>query len=263
LTTAAEWYDANPDLQNYYQGDVLSDFPFPTMPTFLPATKQDVWAVLRPRDTKGRSPAEAVRTLPNSLIGRAAQDWPDVWTLPHGEFVIAACKKMNVMVVSRSCDIDKQSRKHFLVAPVFSVEGLPEAQRTAEKLRDLRANEIMHWFYLPAKNPNLPESFSDLTRMVHLHRSFFDERELGRVLLARLSAYATAAFQRSMSDFYGTKFGFVSEDVCPQTARYACSSCFYSGQPIPRSRNVEEGQVFGDCDSCTEKTLWIKIPELP
>ena len=262
MITADTWYDATPDLRNYYQGDVLRNFPFPSLPTFQPAARQDVWGILRPRyNSKGRPVAEILRTLPNELIGRAAKDVVDVWTMPEGEHVLAACKKITVMIVSRSCDIDKHNRKHFLVAPVIAVNDLPEAQRTEEKRRDLRANDILHWFYLP-RNANLPESFADLTQMLPLHRSFFDEETLRTSLLARLSSLGSVALQKLMSDFYGTKFGFVATDTCPQTARYACASCFFSGRQQYHSRTVTELELFGGCPLCGEDAvLWVKVPE--
>jgi hypothetical protein len=258
VITAEQWYDAAPDLRNYYQGDVLSDFALHTLPTFLPASKQDVWGVLRPRQNKGRPVEEVLRNLPNELIGRAAKDWPDVWQMAHGERVIAACKKMSVMLISRSCDIDKASRKHFLVAPVIAVATLDEGQRTEEKLQSIRDNDIFHWFYLPGKG-SLSESFADLSQMLPLHRSFFDDDTLKTSLVVRLSAAGTAALQSTLSDFYGTKFGFAPEDRCPQTARYACSTCFHSGQPTPLALNVQEGNLFGDCGLCGPQALWVKV----
>jgi hypothetical protein len=261
LITAEEWYDPDPDLRNYYQGDVLAEFPFPALPTFLPASRQDAWGILRPRQNRDKRPiAEVLRNLPNELFGRAAKDWPDAWSLPDGEHIIAGCKKMQVMIVSRSCDIDKLSRKHFLVAPVIPIDSLLEAQRTEEKLRDLRNNDIFHWFYLPAKGV-LPESFADLTQMVPLHRSFFDDGTLGRNIVARLSTLGAINFQSALSDFYGIKFGFISTDTCPQAATYACASCFFSGQRAFTARRFESGVPFGDCAVCEADALWIKIME--
>jgi len=176
--------------------------------------------------------------------------------------VIAGCKTMLVLLLSRSCDLDKPTRKHFLVAPVIAVNDLQPAQRTGEKLRDLRNNDIFHWFYLPAKNPKLPESFADLTQIASLHRSFFDAVSLGKNLAARLSSLGTASLQKLLSDFYGTKFGFVTTDTCPQTARYSCSSCFYAGQRIAAPRNIVEGTAFGDCDKCGGNALWVKMPDV-
>lgn len=164
------------------------------------------------------------------------------------------------MLVSRSCDIDKDSRKHFLVAPVVHIQDLPEPQRTEEKLRDLRADEIFHWFYLPEKAPRLPESFADLSQMIPIHRTFFEKDSLQGHLAARLSGEGTHGLQAALSNFYGTQFGFAPPDTCPQTARYACSACFHSGKAEPYSREVRKGETFGDCGMCRGQALWVKMP---
>src|SRR5215469_5790784 len=41
--------------------------------------------------------------------------------MPEGEYVVAGCREMNVMIESRSCALDNPKRKHFLVAPVIAV----------------------------------------------------------------------------------------------------------------------------------------------
>jgi hypothetical protein len=166
------------------------------------------------------------------------------------------------MIVSRSCELDKPMRKHYLVAPVISIEDLQEEQKSEEALRNLRENSIIHRFYLPKHESNLPESFADLTQMLPLHQSFFDKETIENRLAARLSAVATSALQFALSDFYGTKFGFSHKDTCPQTGPYSCSNCFYSGQPRPLSRNVATGDRFGNCDQCGEQAIWVKIPSL-
>jgi hypothetical protein len=265
VITAERWYDQNPDRNNYYQGDILSGIPFPSLPTFLPAVRQDAWGILRPsarRKGDVRPVDEVLRNLPNELIGRATKDVPDAWTRADGdgEYLIAYCRKMTVAMVSRSCDIDKDSRKHFLVAPVVYIRDLPTAQRTDEKLRDLRANEIFHWFYLPEKVPTLPESYADLSQMLPLHRTFFDEETLRTNFVARLSNEGTSAFQSSLSNFYGVQFGFSSADACPQAGRYACSTCFHSGRDNPDRKDFRAGEVFGDCGACREQVLWVKMP---
>ncbi len=188
-------------------------------------------------------------------------DVTDVWSLPEGEYTIAACRKMRVMLVSRSCDIDKQARKHFLVAPVQLVADLKDEQRTEEKLRDLRANDILHWFYLPALEPGLPEAFADMTMLVPLHRSFFDEEVLRTKLVARLSSEGSAALQKSLSEYYGARFGFAWKDTCPQTATYACAACFHSGIETPQRKGMVEKTVFGPCERCGEAALWVKLPQ--
>ena len=264
MITTEQWYEQNPELQNYYQGDILSDIPFAILPNFLTSSKQDAWGILRPRQNRSRPDsrpfAEILRNLPNELIGRAAKDVVDAWSDPAGEHIIAHCRKITVMLVSRSCDVDKLSRKHFLVSPVVAIDSLPDAQKTEEKLRDLRANSIFHWFYLPAIE-KLPESYADLSIMAPLHRSFFDVETLKTSLLGRLSGNGTAALESALSNFYGTKFGFAPPDTCPQSGRYACTSCFYSGHPTPQAKDMTTGGFFGDCPDCGEDALWVKLPD--
>ena len=265
MITADQWYEENPDLSNYYQGDVLSEIPFPTLPTFLPASKQDTWGILRPRASRNRLAdnrpvAEIMRNLPNELIGRAAKDVPDAWSDQNGEHIIAHCRKTTVMLISRSCDVDKLQRKHFLVCPVIAVGSLPEAQRTEEKLRDLRANDIFHWFYLPPKG-TFPESFADLSIMGHLHRSFFDTELLKTNLLVRLSGAGTAGFQSALSNFYGKQFGFSPPDKVPQAGKFACSSCFHAGRAAHPPKNLVEGDFFGDCPACGEEAMWVRLAD--
>lgn len=263
MITAEKWYDPNPDLTKCYQGDILSGIPFIVLPTFRPAEHETAWGVLRPKDPRGRPLAESLRNLPNYLIARAAKDWPDVWTLKEldgAEYVMAVCKKRRVMLVSRSCDIDKNSRKHFLVAPVVAFTELhPDQQRDEEKLRDIRANEIFHWFYLPGSD-KLPESYADLSQIVPLHRTFFDRDVPTNNLLARLSSLGTGALEVALSNFYGRQFGFAPEDICPQDGLYSCSSCFYSGRAKQHVKKVRKENNFGVCDFCGDSAMWVKLP---
>jgi hypothetical protein len=262
VITAEQWYDPDPEKKNYYQGDVLSKIPFFQLPTFSPAGRQDAWGILRPRINRNRpdtrSSNEVLRNLPNELIGRAAKDLTDAWESPDGEHIIAHSIKMNVMLISRSCDIDKPMRKHFLVSPVIAFQTLKEEQKTDEKLNRIRKAEILHWFYLPGKE-GLPESYADLSQMVPLHRSFFEEKLLQTSLLTRLSALGTSCLQIALSDFYGTKFGFSPQDLCPQDGRYACSTCFYSGFPTAVSKDVSKGSTFDDCPNCKSESTWVKV----
>lgn len=172
MITADRWYDQHPDLTLYYQGDVIRDIPFPTFPPALPATREEVWPILRPMRLKGRTVEQAMSQLPNELIGRAAKDVEDVWTPPNGEWAAVHIKKQNVMMISRSCALDKPSRKHVLVAPVIAVATLPQQERGEDRLRDLRENNIPHFFYLP-ETERLPESFADLLVLTPIHRTFF------------------------------------------------------------------------------------------
>jgi len=263
VINAARWYQVERDLKNFYQGDILSGVPFTTLPTFLSAANEEKWGILRPRINKNRPDprptAEIMRNLPNELIGRAAKDLVDIWSSIDGEHIIAHCSKTIVMLVSRSCDVDKLSRKHFLVAPVVAIASLQEEQRKEDKLKDLRANGIFHWFYLPAHG-DLPESYADLSFMQPIHRSFFQTEALADTLLARLSNEGTASLQVALSNFYGKQFGFSLADKCIQPGLYACSTCFYSGRGVIEKKVMKVGEYFGDRQKCGEDASWVLLP---
>lgn len=264
LITAEEWYDPNPDLLNFYQGDVLRDIPFFIFPTYAEKSKEGRWPVLRPRFVKaGRTFQEVMKQLPADLIAKPAKDVtnPGLWSDSLGEYIMSVARRTTVMIVTRSCAVDKPSTKHYLVAPVISVEELPEPARTPEKLDCLRKNEVFDWFYLPSWK-GLPESFADLSQMLPVHWSFFGDKPSADELIARLSSYGTSGLQNLLSDFYGTVFGFVYEDECPQTATYACSTCLYSGQMTITRRTIIASQKFGECQNCGTRAVWVKIPEM-
>lgn len=258
MITSDRWYDQQPDLTMHYQGDVVCDIPFPTFPPSLPATRQEVWPLLRPSNLRGRTIHDAMAQLPVQLIGRAARDVPDQWSLPSGEFAATHFKKQNVMLVSRSCALDNPARKHALVAPVRQVDSLPEPERREDKLSALRENGIQHVFYLPPKN-GLAESFADLLLLTPIHRSFFPAENIRQGLVARLSSTGMMALQHAMSAHFGLKFGFDHADVCTQTGRYSCSNCFHSGMPA-QTRTVQSQDRFGTCPACGVHATWVKLP---
>jgi len=257
VITAERWYDQHPDLTLHYQGDVIRDIPFPVFPPTLPASKEESWPILRPMRLKGRTVEQAMRQLPFELIGHAAKDVPDAWSLPSGEWGIVHFKKQNVMMVSRSCALDYPKRKHVLVAPVHTVESLPEQEQEEAKLTSLRSNEIPHLFYLPAIQA-MPESFADLLVLTPIHRTFFRAEEIPVKRVARLSSVGTMALQHAMSDHFGTQFGFDQNDLCTQPVRYSCSNCFHAGSGV-RTKTVSLNQRFGTCDGCGEAAAWIKL----
>jgi hypothetical protein len=264
LITAAEWYDPNPDLENFYQGDVIKDVPFFIFPTYSEKSKEGKWPVLRPRYLKpGKTLEEAMKQMPVDLVAKPAKDItnPAPWTHPLGEYVMAVARRTTVMIVTRSCAVDKPSTKHYLVAPVVSVGDLPEPARTPEKLEYLRNNEVFEWFYLPPRD-GFAESFADLGQMLPVHWSFLGEKPTPAGLIARLSSQGTACLQALLSDFYGTIFGFSHEDKCPQTATYVCSKCFYTGQTEITRKIIIASEIFGECPKCGKAVTWVKIPQI-
>lgn len=258
MITAERWYDSQPDLTLHYQGDVVKSIPFPTFPPTLPASKQEVWPLLRPMRLKGLTTEQAMAQLPLELIGRAARDVEDRWSLPNGEWGVVHFKKQYVMLLSRSCALDKPSKKHVLVAPVRHVATLPEQERKEGKLAALQSNEIPHYFYLPAKD-DFPESYADLLVPTPVHRTFFPTEGIGTSVTVRLSSVGMMALQHAMSENFGTQFGFDQKDVCRQSGLYSCSNCFHSGNTV-RPKKMDADQPFGNCDMCGEDAAWIKLP---
>jgi hypothetical protein len=145
-----------------------------------------------------------------------------------------------------------------MVAPVTAIENLPPAQKSPEKLNDLRKGNIPHLFYLPAIN-QLPECYADLLKITTVHRSFFDIEAMSHDLAARLSSVGTMALQHVLSAHFGKQFGFDCEDVCPQDGAYACSNCFHSGLHVEHHQ-FNAGRPFGECPLCGDRTAFVKMP---
>jgi hypothetical protein len=258
LITAKEIYNQEPDSRYFYQGDVITGVPYPFWPTLNSAKEETKWGVLRPHKAEGRSIQDILKSLPTLVIGRAARDVTDLWTADNREYIVAGSIKMNLMILTRGCTLDNPNRKHFAAVPVIAIAGLAEAQRTEEKLKDLRDYEIPHNFFLPEKE-GLAESYADFLRPVTIHRSFLDESGISKQLVARLSSVGTALLQSMLSAHFGTKFGFDHEDMCPQDGNYSCSNCFHSGIQVKIKLFVVD-KPFGHCEKCGEDAMWIKLP---
>ena len=257
MITAENWYDLNPDEKYFYQGDVIKGVPYPFWPTLNTEKDQTKWGLLRPYNDQPRKSKDVLKSLPTLLVGRAARDVTDAWA-DDREFVVAGCQKTNAMILTRSCTLDHPGRKHCVVAPVITIEELPEAQQRPDILEDLRENNIPHKFFLPA-GKDFKESFADFTKIVAIHRSFFDDSKIASVLLARLSSVGTASLQKMLSNHFGTRFGFDHKDECPQTGTYSCSTCFHAGMHV-LIKKFTGGVSFGPCSQCGEDAMWVKIP---
>jgi hypothetical protein len=126
MTVQTGWYDERPDSENYYQGDILKDIPFPAWPTLQSSVMEPKWAILRPIRPEKRTPNQQLNLLyglPDRLIATANRDVADAFTHPGGELVVSKVEMKTVMVLSRSCSLDSH-QKHVLVAPVDEVRVL-------------------------------------------------------------------------------------------------------------------------------------------
>src|SRR5689334_5078124 len=123
---AKDWYQTNPDLTSFYQGDVVSDVPI----IFLP-DKISQWFLLRPN-------MHGAKLLDDVLRGEmcrwfeafpeGSSSLKDKWQ--HGnreEFVAAKAKLMKVILLTQSCDL--VNRSYYQVAPIYAETEQPENRR--------------------------------------------------------------------------------------------------------------------------------------
>ena len=233
-----EWYDDDPDLSEFSQGDVLRGIPFPRWPTFETGTNSEKWAILRPLRSGNLSSTVPMNRLPNNFQARARRDVPDAFaTFDQSEYVASLCQIRDVIVLSRSCSLDNPRRKHVVVAPVKAISDLSEAERSEGKLNGLRSNQIPQAFYLP-EGKRIQESLVDLLMMTYIHRNFLQDGNVRDQLVARLSPFGTMRLQMQLAEHFGTKFGYDHEDACPSSGNYSCSACFHAGRATSKREFV-------------------------
>jgi hypothetical protein len=254
----AGWYDNDPDLSEYSQGDVLRSIPFPRWPTYLAANQMEKLAILRPLRSGRLATSPPMHQLPNHYQARAQRDVSDAFSnFEKAEYVVSQCSMRDVLIISRSCSLDNPRRKHIVVAPVRAIRDLPEPERSEGKLKSLRANEIPQSFYLPPTS-HMGESIVDLLMMTYMHRSFLADNDVRNQLIARLSPYGTMRLQMQLTEHFGTKFGYDHEDSCPSTGLYSCSACFHAGREISKIE-FTKGEVFGHCSVCGDDAKFVKV----
>lgn len=125
----------------FYQGDIVTDFPFYLFDGGQPITKNEA----------GHFEIDnSVRDDNRSL------------------FAVEA-KKQTVMLLSQTCDI--QRRSNVIVCPVYNLqEFLTDNIINADRAKSLRDRQIYYWFYLPAYN-QLPEALADLQTMMYVPKA--------------------------------------------------------------------------------------------
>src|SRR6266478_5078153 len=134
--TAGEWYDPNPDLSQYEQGDIIKDVPYFFFPTRRSETEQPKWQLLRPKKPlpPGMTLDQRMKRLPVDLEANAAKLVEDRWQYPLGEYFVSTARKMTVQIITRSCAIAKDSSTLYLVAPVVPLKDHPPEWRSEESM---------------------------------------------------------------------------------------------------------------------------------
>jgi hypothetical protein len=245
---ARDWYESNPDLSSFYQGDVIRDVPI----IFLP-DKISQWLLLRP-DPRGKKVLDDIlggeicawfEAFPEGLLR-------DKWE--HGdrqEFVAAKAKLMSVMIATQSCDLG--NRSYYQVAPIY-------AENNQKKTEDLRANNLNYTFFLPAFSPGIPEnSYADLSQLTMVPKRYFPKNAVREKLAARLTILTITRLQEQIANYFGRPFGFSSRDTVRITAEYACIGCFYS-RALRTLKRFETGAKFDACRTCGHDR-WLRVAD--
>lgn len=240
--TAAEWYDANPDITSLYQGDVVTGVPV----VFMPPSGDGPWVLLRPSSPVTHAEALA-GSIPKVFRPHVADALNDAWAT-NEELVLAKGVRTKVMIATQTCDLDR--RKFIQVAPVYEASTLSPGRQTS-----LGVNEINYMFYFPDDPPKLQQKhFADLSQITSVHRSYFK----GSNLVKRLTGRATVELQKQLATVHGRPFGFNTQDDVPQSTEYSCANCFFSSMAIQR-HVIPIGQKFPPCPACGENALWVKV----
>ncbi|MBV9888864.1 MAG: hypothetical protein JO119_20160 [Acidobacteria bacterium] len=247
---AQDWYDAEPDLTSFYQGDIIRDVPI----IFLP-DKISKWLLLRP-DPKSKKHIDDVlggeicKWFESFPEGQLADKWQ------YGEreeFVAAKALMINVMVLTQTCDLE--NRSYYQIAPIY-----PEARQ--KKIENLRNNDLTYAFFLPATAPYITEnSYVELSHTCVAPKAYFPKNGVSQRLAARLSNEARTALQEKIAEYFGRPFGFSGRDRARETAEHTCVTCFYRHGELSR-QVFQAGANFTACDRC-ETIRWIRVIPRP
>jgi hypothetical protein len=246
---AKDWYEPNPDLSSFYQGDVIRDVPV----IFLP-DKMSQWLLLRPDprskkvldDIMGGEICSWFETFPEGLL-------QDRWQ--HGdrqEFVAAKARLTSVQIVTQSCDLS--NRSYYQIAPIY-------AESNQRKIDDLRENNLNYTFFLPAFSPGIPEnSYADLSQITMVPKRYFPKNTVREKLAARLTSLAITKLQEQVAYYFGRPFGFSSKDTVKTSSEYACIGCFYVRAATRTIKRFEVGAKFDKCGTCGHDR-WLRVAD--
>lgn len=238
-----DFYDAAPlEPHLLYQGEVLIDIPFLSMP------KESRWTLLRTRS--GRMLDEALEhgnvggTVKALDSNQSKEQW---YTATEGDFAIARLSKRPVLVLSQNCDI--QYKDFIQIAPIFEAEG------SEEEISGLKKGELFSAFYLKAHPPELPrESYADFELIQAVHKSYV--KQIRAEQHFRIKPAHVRELQRRLTRYFGRPNSFdVATDKVPRTGTYLCVTCFYMSG-IVTHQDRTEGEAFEVCPLC-EGDKWV------
>jgi hypothetical protein len=246
--SAKDWYEPHPDLNSYYQGDIVRDVPV----IFLP-DKISKWFLLRPDPRSNKH----IDDLLGGEICKWFEAFPegqvkDRWqSAKREEFVAAKARLTKAIILTQSCDIVQ--RDYYQIAPIYA-----ETEQKETAVARLRENELNYTFFLPAYAPHLQEnSYADLAHTTLIPKAFFPRDGVADRIGARLTEFARTRLQEQIAYYFGRPFGFGTRDKAKDTSEYACISCFYKTASSVRE-TFERDSHFTPCRTCGE-ARWLRI----
>src|SRR5229473_3623361 len=161
---AQDWYEQQPDLTSFYQGDIVRDVPI----IFLPE-KISKWFILRPGANSKKHVDDVLRgEICKWFEAHPEGQLKDAWAYGEKEELVAAkAFRLTAMILTQTCDLEQ--RGYYQVAPVY-----PETKQKPGVLEQLRKNELNYAFYLPALVPTIPEnSYAELAHKCVTPKAYF------------------------------------------------------------------------------------------
>jgi len=241
------FYDTSPlEPHLLYQGEVIADVPFLTMP------KPSRWLLLRTKS--GRRVDEALNhgNLEGLVKVLDSNQSKEQWLADNrGDYAVALLDKGPVLVLNQTCDLQTN---HFLqVAPIR------DAQNEAEKkdIEKLMKGEVFSAFWLKKHPPEIPEeSYADLELIQAVHKSYIKRIRPDQHF--RLGPARTRDLQSAITRYFGRPNSFDSRhDIVPRNGTWLCVRCFYLDARVT-SLTLSEGASFPICPACGgESSAWV------
>jgi len=172
------------DPNAFYQGDIVADVPFLSIPGKPLVVRPD-------QGQAGFTPGHCKRV---QIHMAALARLPDSFAAGAENFLLPAEQRL-VQVVSQTCDIEH--RNHVFVAPV-----LQRSEVRDNVLWDrIVQNRVVRYFWLPA-TAGLEDCAADISKVLAVRRDMLD---IGR-RVATLSPQARELFQQRLSVFLTRPF---------------------------------------------------------
>lgn len=225
-----------------YQGEVLVDMPFLSMP------KETRWLWVETRSGKPIDVALKGGGLGGTVYvhdsNRTAIKWDES---PEGVFAIGRLSKRPMLILSQTCDI--QNHDFIQVAPIRPV---PREEGDEEFFERVMRGDIISIFPLEAHPPELPSvSYAEFELIQAVHKSYLRRPDPKKHF--RLGPDQILNLQRAITRYFGRPNSFdAGSDKVPRAGTYMCVRCFQWDGVVTAVVRYE-GDDFGLCPRCNDK----------